>query len=111
MKLEMISGYGNTLFFSLLTWKRLSALGNIYFLRISYVILVGVPLWAAIQKVAFSEIFQDVPLTLRLGYISSLLLSIAHMIYQGYCPQIVRRFDSPNDLYRNMLEIKALQKQ
>lgn len=33
------------------------------------------------------------------------------MIYQGYCPQIVRRFESPNDLYRDMLEIKALQHQ
>lgn len=97
--------------FQWLTWKKLNAFGNILFLRISYAVLVGVPLWAAIQQVAFSDIFQDVPLTLRLGYFSSLILSLAHMIYQGYCPQVIRRFDSPNDLYRDMLQIKALQKQ
>lgn len=33
------------------------------------------------------------------------------MVYQGFCPQVVRRFDSPNDLYRDMLAIKALQQQ
>jgi hypothetical protein len=31
------------------------------------------------------------------------------MIYQGWCPAIIKRFDSPNDLYREMLKIKALQ--
>lgn len=94
-----------------LTWKRLSTLGNIYFLRVSYVILVAVPIWATFQQKALAYFFNDVPLALRLGYFSSLLLSLAHMVYQGFCPQIIRRFDSPNDLYRDMLNIKALQSQ
>ena len=92
-------------------WVKFKSLSEIYFLRISYVVLVGVPLLAAIQNTSFGSFFGEVPITLRLGYFSSLLLSLAHMIYQGYCPQIIRRFESPNDLYRDMLEIKALQHQ
>jgi hypothetical protein len=93
------------------TWKSLDNLGNVYFLRVSYVVLVGVPLVAVIQERAVQELFKGVPLTLRLGYLSSVLLSVAHMLYQAFCPQVVRRFDSPNDLYRDMLAIKALQHQ
>lgn len=33
------------------------------------------------------------------------------MVYQGFCPQIIKRFDSPNDLYKDLLHIKALQAQ
>jgi hypothetical protein len=58
-----------------------------------------------------SQFFEGLPLTMRLGYFSSLSLSIAHMIYQGSCPQMIKRFDSPNDLYREMLQIKSLQSQ
>lgn len=94
-----------------LTWKRLNSVGNVHFLQVSYVVLLGVPIWALIQQKTFGAIFADVPLTLRLGYFSALLLSVAHMIYQGSCPQIIRRFDSPNDLYRDLLQIKALQVQ
>jgi hypothetical protein len=92
-------------------WKRLSTLRNIQFLRISYAVLVVVPLIATVQSTSLGSFFQGLPLTMRLGYLASLLLSLAHMIYQGYCPQIIQRFESPNDLYRDMLEIKALQTQ
>ena len=97
------------------TWLQLRLLGNIQFFRVSYVVLVGVPLLAVVQHaIPLPEPLQDLrkmPLLLRLGYFSALLLSIAHMLYQGYCPEIIKRFDSPNDLYREMLEIKALQAQ
>ena len=92
-------------------WKRLSTLRNIQFLRISYAVLVIVPLIASVQSTPLGSFFQGLPWTMRLGYLASLLLSLAHMIYQGYCPQIIQRFESPNDLYRDMLEIKALQSQ
>lgn len=92
-----------------LKWKQLNILNNIHFLKISYLVLVGVPFISLIFKTPFKDIFNGVPFTLKLGYLSSLLLSIAHMIYQGFCPNIIKRFDSPNDMYRNMLEIKSLQ--
>lgn len=95
----------------LLTWKQLSMLGNIQFLRISYAVLIIVPLVASLRFTTLSTFFDEVPLTMRLGYFASLLLSFAHMLYQGFCPQIIKRFESPNDLYRDMLQIKALQTQ
>lgn len=97
--------------FSLPKWKQLSMLGNIQFLRISYAVLIIVPLAASVGSTALSEFFDGLPLTMRLGYFASLLLSFAHMLYQGFCPQIIKRFESPNDLYRDMLQIKALQTQ
>jgi len=93
------------------TWKQLNILNNIHFLKISYVVLIVVPLLALLLKSPVSSLFNGVPLTLKLGYFAALILSVAHMIYQGYCPNIIKRFDSPNDLYRDMLEIKALQSQ
>jgi hypothetical protein len=92
-------------------WTSLKMLGNIYFLRVSYVILVGVPILAAYKNTPLNQVFDGVPIILKLGYLSSLLLSMAHMLYQGYCPEIIKRFESPNDLYRSLLEIKALQVQ
>lgn len=84
-------------------------LGNIQFLRISYVVLIVVPLVASLRSTALNAFFGELPLTMRLGYIAALLLSFAHMVYQGFCPQVIKRFESPNDLYRDMLEIKVLQ--
>jgi len=95
----------------LFSWKRLSTLRNIQFLRISYAVLVLVPLVASLTATPLGTLFHDVPLSMRLGYLAALFLSLAHMILQGLCPQRIRRFDSPNDLYRDMLEIKALQQQ
>ena len=92
-----------------ITWNALQSLERISFLRVSYVVLVGVPLLASLQQTALGEFFGKLPLTLRLGYFASLLLSLAHMIYQGFCPQLIKRFESPNDVYRDLLQIKALQ--
>jgi hypothetical protein len=94
-----------------LDWKIFNALRKMQFLQVSYLVLVGVPIYAAIQHTSFGQFFGEMPITLRLGYFAALVLSIAHMIYQACCPEIVKRFDSPNDLYRNLLEIKALQVQ
>lgn len=91
------------------TWKQLNILNNIHFLKISYAILIVVPLLALVLKTPINSLFNGVPLTLKLGYFAALILSVAHMIYQGFSPNIIKRFDSPNDLYRDMLEIKALQ--
>lgn len=95
--------------FALFTWTKLNILGNIHFLKASYAILILVPLIAKVESTSLGQYMGDLPFTLRLGYFASLLLSIAHMIYQGFCPPIIKRFQSPNDLYRGLLEIKALQ--
>lgn len=94
---------------SAIQWTSFKILGDIKFLQVSYFILIGVPLFAAYTKTPLNVIFEDIPITLKLGYLASLLISIAHMIFQGYCPKIIKRFESPNDLYRDMLEIKSLQ--
>lgn len=90
-------------------------LGNIEFLKVSYVVLLFVPFLALVQHTVplpeYLQSLRKLPLILRLVYFSSLLLSCAHMVYQGWCPSIIKRFDSPNDLYRDMLQIKALQTQ
>ena len=92
-------------------WVSFKSLSNIVFLKISYAVLVGVPILATVTGSGWGQYFISLPITLRLGYFSSLLISLAHMIYQGYCPQIIKRFESPNDLYRDLLEIKSLQSQ
>ncbi len=92
-------------------WKSLDNLAHIQFLKVSYLVLVLVPFVALVQHEAtwLPEELRRMPLIFRFLYFSSLLLSLAHMIYQGWCPTIIKRFDSPNDLYREMLKIKALQ--
>jgi hypothetical protein len=87
------------------------ALAKVYFLQISYVVLVVVPVLATIKAQSWASFFGDLPIALRLGYLSSLLLSFAHMTYQGFCPNIIKKFDNPNELYRDLLEIKAMQVQ
>jgi hypothetical protein len=97
----------------MLPWKSLDGLSHIEFLKISYVVLLLIPFVALVQHEVpqLPESLRRLPLVFRLLYFSSLFLSLAHMIYQGWCPPIIKRFDSPNDLYRAMLEIKALQTQ
>lgn len=94
---------------SWIPWTGFKSLSNMVFLKISYIILVGVPVLAVILQTSWGQFFGALPFTLRMGYFSSLFLSLAHMLYQGYCPQLIKRFESPNDLYRDMLKIKSLQ--
>lgn len=97
----------------ILTWKSLDGVSHIQFLKVSYLVLTVVPFVALIQYEFTSLPLQlrHMPPIIRLLYFSSLFLSLAHMMYQGWCPPIIKRFDSPNDLYRALLEIKALQVQ
>jgi len=46
-------------------WVKFRSLSEIYFLRISYVVLIGVPLLAAFQNTTFGSYFGEVPITLR----------------------------------------------
>jgi hypothetical protein len=95
-----------------ISWKSLDNFSHIQFLKISYVVLVLIPFLALVQHEAerwLPEKLRHMPLIFALLYFSSLLLSLAHMVYQGWCPVIIKRFDSPNDLYRELLKIKALQ--
>ena len=96
-----------------ITWKDLSILGHIEFLKVSYAVLVLLPFaaWMQHEFTTLPPVLRHMPFILRLLYFASLLLSLAHMVYQGWCPPIIKRFDSPNDLYRALLEIKALQSQ
>lgn len=96
-----------------ITWKNLDSLRKIDFLKASYVVLSLVPLLALIQHLLSLPpqyaFLKEMPIVIRLTYFSSLFISVAHMLYQGFCPTIIKRFDSPNDLYRELLGIKELQ--
>jgi hypothetical protein len=39
-------------------------------------------------------------------FFASIFLACANLIYDIVCPNVVKRFESPNDLYMRMLEIK-----
>jgi hypothetical protein len=96
-----------------LSWKSLDGFSHIQFLKVSYIVLLLVPFAVLVQHEVtwLPEGLRRMPPIFRLLYFSSLLLSLAHMIYQGWCPPIIKRFDSPNDLYYELLKIKALQSQ
>jgi hypothetical protein len=96
-----------------LRWTQMRLLGNIQFFKVSYAVLIAVPLLALLQHYlpSLPDAFRNMPLLLRLTYFSALILSCAQMVFQGFCPTIIKRFDSPNDLYRDLLQIKALQVQ
>jgi hypothetical protein len=95
----------------LLPWKALDGISHIEFLKISYLVLTLLPFVAVIQYevTRLPPWLRRMPLIFKLLYFSSLFLSLAHMIYQGFCPPIIKRFDSPNDLYYALLKIKSLQ--
>ena len=51
--------------------------------------------------------FSD-KLVLALAYFGSLALALANLVYDLFCPAIIKRFDSPNDMYHAMLKIADL---
>jgi hypothetical protein len=89
-----------------LSWRKLRAVGNLRFLKVSYILLVFVPVLATENAVTSFLGFQ--PWLLAVSFFASLSLAVANAIYDITCPAIVKRFESTADLYERMLQIKQL---
>lgn len=87
-------------------WSSCRSVGNIALLKVSYLVLVLAPF-----APAFIEEVRSLGLdTCQIFalYFSSLILALANAIYDIFCPSIIKRFESPNDMFRDMIAIKKL---
>lgn len=88
-------------------WLKLRPVGNLIFLKISYVSLLIIPVLSSDNYIA-KVLFSGAELDFFVFYFGSLFLALANIIYDIFCPAVIKRFQSPNDLYFKMLEIKKL---
>ncbi len=89
-----------------MTWWHLRSVGNLKVLKVSYAVLVLVPVLSHYETVV--SYLGIKPWFLAAVFFASLFLALANLIYDIACPTIVKRFASPNDLYREMLVIREL---
>lgn len=85
-------------------WWRLRPVGNLKALKVSYAVLFLAPLLSQYDSIArYLGISTGV---VTASFFASLFLALANLLYDVFCPTIIKRFDSPNDLYHEMLTIK-----
>ena len=87
-------------------WGSLRSVGNLYVLKVSYAVLVLVPLLSKHDNVI--TFLGMSSCWLAILFTASFSLAVANLVYDIRCPVIIKRFASPNDLYEKMLQIKAL---
>lgn len=90
----------------LLNWWRLRSVGNLKVLKVSYFVLFAAPVLSKYESIA-TYLGLSIWLIV-IAFFASLCLALANLIYDIACPTVIKRFDSPNDLYKEMLEIKNL---
>jgi len=81
-------------------------------LKISYLALATVPFVSQLleeRKPVLSLSDTRLIVSISVLYFANLALALANLIYDWQCPPVVKRFASPNDLYREMLEIASVQ--
>ena len=88
-------------------WTTLRSFGESYILKVSYFSLAAVPL---IAKNIIKLGVEGFPVYLKLIFYSSLLISIGNIFYSVFCPKLIKKFESPNEMYRANLEIYKLRK-
>lgn len=81
-----------------MTWLTVKAFGRIKYFNLSYIVLVGVPVVAELYATIYSHITSlrvllEFPLTWKLFYAASLCYAVAILIYQYFCPTIIKQFD------------------
>ncbi len=87
-------------------WWQLRSVGNLKFLKLSYLALASVPF---LRQHEYLVQFLGVRMWfLTTVFFASVALALANLIYDIECPHIIKRFESPNDLYARMLHIKRL---
>jgi hypothetical protein len=93
--------------FKFCKWTTLRSFGDSYILKVSYFSLAAVPF---IAKNLTKLGVEDFPIYLKLLFFSSLLISIGNLFYSVFCPKLIKKFESPNEMYRANLEIYKLRK-
>lgn len=89
-----------------MNWWNLRSVGNLYVLKVSYAVLLIAPFLSKHEQLTA---FLDMPTWLLATlFLGSLSLALANLVYDIWCPTIIKRFPSGNDLYFKMLEIKKL---
>ena len=86
-------------------WWHLRSVGNLKALKVSYIALALVPV--VVENRMLSWIGGDKSV-LFCTFFGSLFLALANLVYDIMCPTVIKRFESPNDLYQKMLEIRKL---
>lgn len=92
-----------------INWITLRAVGGIAVLKVSYAAVIALPIVASNSLLAGALGLSS--WEIALVYFSSVTLACANLLYDIFCPAILKRFNSPNDLYHKMLEIRALSKE
>lgn len=93
-----------------MNWWQLRSVGNLWVLKISYLALAIIPLIAK-TSIEGGRIVAVLGLEiwfLSVVFFASLSLALANLLYDIFCPVVVKRFASPNDLYAAMLEIRKV---
>ena len=86
-----------------LSWWNLRAVGEIRVLRVSYLAIAFVPLLARaedlIEQLAISKTI------LAVSYFGSVFLMSSTFLYDAFCPVVVKRFESPNDYFKSLVDL------
>jgi hypothetical protein len=86
-------------------WFALRPLGHFPLLKVSYLALIAIPLISHVPR-----LFNFAgPYFFPAAYFGNLSLALASLLYDIFCPIIIKRFASANDLYSQMLDITAKQ--
>lgn len=91
----------------LLNWWKLRSVGNLAVLKISYGALAAAPFLTKFKVIGQALNLYDDNIVLA-SFLGGILLGAANLFYDIGCPVIIKRFDSPNVLYKEMLQIKVL---
>jgi hypothetical protein len=92
----------------LLPWTSLRPVGKFPLFKVSYIVLLGVPLLSKV--IVFFDVHTDTWFFAAL-YFGNLAMALGNLVFDVFCPAIIKRFGSPNDLYDRMLDIAAKQRQ
>lgn len=86
-------------------WHYLRPVGNLAVLKISYITLIVIP---ALSGNRLVNLIKTDSRILFFTFFANLFLALANFVYDVWCPVLIKRFSSPNDLYEKMLEIRKL---
>src|SRR5215472_3191197 len=86
----------------LLNWWKLRSVGNLTILKVSYVALAAAPFLTKFREIGrFLALYDDK--VVLASFFGGIFLASANLIYDIFCPTVIKRFDSPNTLYKEIL--------
>jgi hypothetical protein len=88
-------------------WSSLRSVGNFALFKVSYVALLILPWVSRIAEYMKAGGYTYIGAI----YFGDLFLALANLVYDIRCPAVVKRWESPNDFYIQMLDVAIKQKQ